>query len=248
MNLSQKNIIVTGASKGIGATTVDKLYSSGANIICCTRKPDQELIQKAKKLNKKNKNKIYNYNFDLFNENEVLREANKIVKDFDKIDCLVNNAGINHVSLFLMDKIEEIKKVFQINFFSQLLFSQIIIKKMMKNKSGSVIFLTSKAAIDSVSGRLAYASSKSSLINTTKILSKELGRFNIRVNGIAPGLINTDMLNNQLSTDEIDKLKKKIPLNKIGMTENVADLILFLCSENSNYINGQIINIDGGQY
>ena len=208
MNLSQKNIIVTGANKGIGAATVDKLYKAGANVICCTRKPNDELIDKADKLNKKNENKIFNYFFDFSSEEQVLREANKITKDFEKIDCLVNNAGTNHVSLFLMDKIEEIKKVFQINFFSQLLFSQIIIKKMMKNKSGSIIFLTSKAAIDSISGRLAYASSKSCLIDTTKILSKELGRFNIRVNGIAPGLIDTDMLNDQLSKDEIENLKK----------------------------------------
>ena len=117
---------------------------------------------------------------------------------------------------------------------------------MIKNKSGSVIFLSSKAAVDSVVGRLIYASSKSSLINSTKILSKELGRFNIRVNGICPGLINTDMLNNQIEKEELEKLKKLIPLNKIGLPEDVAELISFLCSDKSNYINGQMINIDGG--
>lgn len=247
MNLSKKNIIVTGANRGIGASTVNILHKYGANVICCSRILDKNLIEKSEKINKSSENKIYNYFFDLSKENEVILTAKKISEDFEKIDGLVNNAGVNHVSLFLMDKIEDIKKVFEINFFSQLVFSQIIIKKMIKNKSGSVIFLSSKAAVDSVVGRLAYASSKSSLINSTKILSKELGRFNIRVNGICPGLVNTDMLNNQIEKEELEKLKKSIPLNKIGLPEDVAELISFLCSDQSNYINGQMINIDGGQ-
>ena len=147
-----------------------------------------------------------------------------------------------------MDKIEDIKNVFQINFFSQLIFSKIIIKKMISKKQGSIIFLSSKAATDYVSGRLAYSASKSSLINTTKILSKELGRYKIRVNAIAPGLIDTDMSKSQLNVDQINEVLKTIPLKRIGTPENVADLVTFLCSEKSSYINGQIIKVDGGQY
>ena len=248
MNLHNKNIIVTGANKGIGAEIANNLHKNGANVICCTRKKNSSLIKNAEIQNKSNKNKIYNYEFDLSNEDEVLNIADQICKDFDQIDGLVNNAGINHVSLFLMDKIENIKKTFQINFFSQLIFSKIIIKKMMKKKAGSIIFISSKAALDHVPGRLAYSSSKSSLINTTEILSKELGRYNIRVNAIAPGIIDTDMLKNQLNKSEIDNILQKIPLNKIGSPENVADLVTFLSSEKSSYINGQIISIDGGQY
>ena len=144
-------------------------------------------------INKSKENNLYNFYFDFSNEDQITNVANNICSKFDQIDGLVNNAGINHVSLFLMDKIEDIKKVFQINFFSQLIFSKIIIKKMISKKQGSIIFLSSKAATDYVSGRLAYSASKSSLINTTKILSKELGRYKIRVNAIAPGLIDTDM-------------------------------------------------------
>ena len=119
---------------------------------------------------------------------------------------------------------------------------------MISKKQGSIIFLSSKAATDYVSGRLAYSASKSSLINTTKILSKELGRYKIRVNAIAPGLIDTDMSKSQLNEDEINEVIKTIPLKRMGTSENVADLVTFLCSEKSSYINGQLIKVDGGQY
>ena len=248
MKLHKKNIIVTGANRGIGAEIVNNLHKNGANVICCSRKVDKELEQKNLEINKAHGNKLYNFFFYLFNYTVVVDAANNICKKFDRIDGLVNNAGINHVALFLMDKIEDIKNVFQINFFSQLVFSNIVIKKMMVKKSGSIIFISSKAATDAVPGRLAYSTSKSSLITTTKILSKELGRYKIRVNAIAPGVIDTDMTNTQLNKDDINNILKTIPLKKIGTTKNISDLVTFLCSEESDYINGQLIKIDGGQY
>ena len=119
---------------------------------------------------------------------------------------------------------------------------------MIKKKTGSIIFLSSKAATDYVPGRLAYSASKSALINVTKILSKELGRYKIRVNAIAPGLIDTEMARSQLDDNQIKEILKNIPLNKIGKAIDVANLATFLCSDKSYYINGQLINVDGGQY
>ena len=248
MNLNKKNIIVTGANRGIGAEVVKNLHKCGANVICCSRVENKELTDLNLEINKSNENNLYNFYFDFSDEDQITNVANNICSKFDQIDGLVNNAGINHVSLFLMDKIEDIKNVFQINFFSQLIFSKIIIKKMISKKQGSIIFLSSKAATDYVSGRLAYSASKSALINTTKILSKELGRYKIRVNAIAPGLIDTDMSKSQLNVDQINEVLKTIPLKRMGTPENVADLVTFLCSEKSSYINGQIIKVDGGQY
>lgn len=248
MNLHKKNIIVTGSNRGIGAKIVKDLHKNGANVICCSRQKDHKLIEETERLNTTSENKMYNFFFDLAKDDEVESAANQICSKFENIDGLINNAGVNHVSLFLMDNISNIKNVFQINFFSQLIFSQIIIKKMISKKQGSIIFLSSKAATDYVTGRLAYSASKSSLINATKILSKELGRYKIRVNAIAPGLIDTDMSKSQLNVDEINKVLKTIPLKRIGTPENVADLVTFLCSEKSSYINGQLIKVDGGQY
>ena len=248
MNLNKKNIIVTGANRGIGAEIVKNLHKFGANVICCSRVENKSLTDMSLEINRSNENKLYNFFFDFSNEDQIISAANNICSKFDHIDGLVNNAGINHVSLFLMDKIEDIKSVFQINFFSQLIFSQIIIKKMINKKKGSIIFLSSKAATDFVPGRLAYSASKFSLINATKILSKELGRYKIRVNAIAPGLIDTDMSKSQLNEDEINEVIKTIPLKRMGTSENVADLVTFLCSEKSSYINGQLIKVDGGQY
>ncbi len=248
MNLNNKNIIVTGSNRGIGAEIVKDLHKNGANVICCSRKYDIKLIEEAKKLNKSYDNKIFNYFFDLNNEKEIENSATKICTEFESIDGLINNAGINHVSLFLMDKISNIKNVFQVNFFSQLILTNIIIKKMIKKKTGSIIFLSSKAATDYVPGRLAYSASKSALINVTKILSKELGRYKIRVNAIAPGLIDTEMARSQLDDNQIKEILKNIPLNKIGKAIDVANLATFLCSDKSYYINGQLINVDGGQY
>ena len=117
MNLNNKNIIVTGSNRGIGAEIVRDLHKNGANVICCSRKYDIKLIEETKKINKSHDNKIFNYFFDLNNEKEIENSAIKICTEFESIDGLINNAGINHVSLFLMDKISNIKNVFQVNFF-----------------------------------------------------------------------------------------------------------------------------------
>ena len=145
-----------------------------------------------------------------------------------------------------MTKIEKIKQIFDINFFSQLEFTQIIIKKMLKNKGSSIINISSTAALDPVQGRIAYSASKSALISFSQILSKELSKFNIRVNVIAPGLVDTDLMHESHSEEIINKVLRNTSVNRLGQASEIANLALFLSSNLSSYINGQVIRIDGG--
>ena len=159
---------------------------------------------------------------------------------------MVNNAGVIQTSLFQMTKIENIKKIFEVNYFSQLQFTQIILKKMMKKRKGSIINISSTSSIDAETGRLSYSSSKSALATSSKVLSRELGAFNIRVNVIAPGLTDTDLMRNNHSDEIIENVKKNISLKRIAEPEEIANVVLFLASDRSSYINGQVIRVDGG--
>ena len=170
----------------------------------------------------------------------------KILDENKKIDILVNNAGQNHVALFLMTKIKKFKEIFEINFFSQLVITQKIIKNMIKNKKGSIINIASNAATEADAGRSAYASSKASIITFTKILARELGSFGIRVNSISPGLTNTDMMNSGITEKIMSETINKIPLKRVAQPDEIASTCFFLASDSSSYITGENINVTGG--
>ena len=199
---SNKNVIITGSNKGIGKEILLLFANNNANIIACTRKKDNAFQNEINKISKDNNIKITNINFDFSKIDEVKESANYIIKNFEKIDVLINNAGVIDTSLFQMTKISKIREIFEINFFSQLEFTQIILKRMIKNTSSSIINISSTAALDPVAGRIAYSSAKSAIITYSKILSKELARFKVRVNVIAPGLTDTELMRKSHS-DEI---------------------------------------------
>ena len=145
-----------------------------------------------------------------------------------------------------MTKEEKIKEVFQVNFFSILKLVRAIVKIFIKNKNGSIINISSNAATECDAGRSIYAASKSALNSFTKCLSKELGPFNIRVNAVAPGLTNTKMIEKNLDKKILEETIKRIPLKRIASPDEIANVVLFLASDMSGYINGEIINITGG--
>ena len=146
-----------------------------------------------------------------------------------------------------MTKIEDMRKIFEINFFATFLFSQYIVKLMIKNKSqSSIINISSSAAIEANQGRSAYAASKSALTTLSKVMSKELSNFNIRVNIIAPGLTNTDMMLKSTSEKYLSETINRISQKRVAEPEEIANSVLFLASDLSSYINGQIIQVDGG--
>ena len=244
MLLKNKNAVVTGCNKGIGKEILRTFSNNGANVFACSRTIDDNFKKFCKDLENRNKTTVTPINLDLEDENNIKSAASLINVE---IDIIVNCAATIQTSLFQMTTQKDLNKIFQINVFSQILFTQYILKKMIKNKNGgSVIFVSSTSAIDGNKGRNAYASTKSALITQAKVLSKELGLKNIRVNAVAPGLTDTEMLKRNSPESLINKMKENISLGRIAKPEEIANVILFLSSDLSSYITGQVIRVDGG--
>jgi len=244
--LKNKLTLITGANRGIGLSILKKFSENGADIIACSRNRDEKFEQLILDISEKYKNKITPVYFDLTDENEITKGIEKIETISNKVEIVVNNAGVNQVSLFQMTSIKKIKEVFDINFFSHLKLTQRLMKILIKNKKGSIINISSNAAEECDAGRLAYASSKSALIAFTKVLSKELGSFNIRVNAIAPGLTNTDMMGKDVSKKILDTAINRIALKRVAEPEEISNVALFLASDLSSYVSGEVVFVTGG--
>lgn len=246
MLLKNKWGIVTGCSRGIGYNILKTFSQNGSNIYACVRNIDDEFLDKKKELENKNKNQIIPIQFDLSDKNIVKQAANQINQEKKNIEFLINNAAIIHNKFFQLTKIDEFYEVFEINFFNQVFFTQNLIRNFIKNKSGSIIFLSSSAAEDGNIGRSVYSSSKAALNSFAKVLSRELGPSNIRINVISPGLINTEMMKKSTDPKYLENILKDIPLKRIGESDDISNLALFLVSDLSKYLTGREIRIDGG--
>ena len=194
MLLKGKNAVVTGCNKGIGKKILEVFSENGATVFACVRNIDEQFKSFLKELTKKTNNQIIPIQFDLNDEIKIKEAANTILTSNKPIDILVNNAATIHTAIFQMTSIKKLKEVFEINFFSQTIFTQYILKSMIKKKGGSILYVSSSSALDGNEGRSAYSAAKSALISQSKVLSRELGVHNIRVNTIAPGLTDTDMM------------------------------------------------------
>ena len=248
MEKNNKTVIITGCNRGIGKSIFELFYKKKINIWACARKESQEFSDFIKELKNTNSKEVFikDIYFDFDNTEDVKNAAQKIALSGDKIDGLINNAGIIHTATFQMTTVETFKKIFNTNFFSQLYFTQYILKNMVKNTSGSIVNISSTAAFDGAEGRAAYSSSKAALLSVTKIMASELAKFNIRVNAIAPGLTNTDMLLKNHSKEIIKKTLDKIPIKRVAEPSEIAKVALFLISDSSSYITGQTLRVDGG--
>ena len=241
-DLKDKNIIVTGASGGIGNSIVKKLCEKGANILASGTK-----LEKLEKLKSENKN-IKILKFDI----SEIEKIDQFIEDASSelggnLDCLINNAGITQDNLAIRMSVEEWKKVIDINLTSTFLMSKSAIKKMLKNKSGKIINITSVVGHTGNLGQANYTASKAGIIAMSKSLAIEYAKKNINVNCISPGFIKTAM------TDKIDEKFKeiiisKIPSARLGEPEDIANAVLFLSSDQSNYINGETLHVNGGMY
>ena len=194
MLLANKTAVVTGANKGIGQSIVDLFSRNGANIFACSRLVNDDFLKFVNETEQKHKNKIIPIELDFSKAENIKSAFAKIRENSDKLDILINNAAAIHTALFNMTSIDKLKEIFEINFFSQTMFTQYISKLMIKNNSGSIVYMSSSSAIDSNEGRSAYSASKAAIISQAKTLSRELGIYNVRVNTIAPGLTKTDMM------------------------------------------------------
>ena len=241
-DLKENNVIVTGATGGIGNSIVKKLYDAGANILATGTKDE-----KLQELKKKFQN-IQTLKFDISQINNLENFVENATKQFEgKLDCLVNNAGVTQDNLAIRMSIEEWKKVIDINLTSTFLISKFAIKKMLKNKKGKIINITSVVGHTGNLGQTNYTASKAGIVAMSKSLAIEYAKKNININCISPGFIKTAM------TDKIDEKFKeviisKIPSARLGEPEDIANAVIFLASSNSDYINGETLHVNGGMY
>ena len=243
--LTGKNAFITGCNRGIGKAILGKLMSNNANIYCAVKKKDSGLSECLERYNKASGSRAEIIELDLSNGKHIKDSIKILYERKEKIDILINNAGIAQGSIFEMTSIDTMKDVFEINFFSQLTLTQLLLRFLKKSDAACIINIGSITGLIPEIGNISYGSSKAALMFATKIMANELARHNIRVNAIAPGLINTDMLD-QMDSKSIDTILDQSFLKKIGEVEDIAALVLFLASEAAKLINGQIIRVDGG--
>ncbi len=244
--LSGKTAIVTGSNRGIGKAITEIFAINGANVWACARKSSPDFIEFTEQLAKDNNVQINPLYFDLIDEKQMKDAIKSIRSAKQPVDILVNNAGAIFTALFQMTSVDKMKELFDINFFSQIKFSQYIIKLMIKEKKGSVINIASSAAYECNEGRMAYAATKSAVITSSVVMSRELGLSNIRVNGIAPGLTQTDMMELNTPKEVLENVVQRTSLRRVGQPKEIANTALFLASEMSSFITGQVLRVDGG--
>ena len=241
-DLKNKNIIVTGASGGIGNSIVKKLYEVGANVLASGTR-----IEKLEDL-KKIYNNIKILNFDIAESDKIEQFIEMATDNLGgKLDCLINNAGITRDNLAIRMNFDEWKRVLDINLTSTFLMSKFAIKKMLKNKSGKIVNITSVVGHTGNVGQANYTAAKAGIVAFSKSLALEYAKKNININCISPGFIKTAM------TDKIDdKFKEaiisKIPSARLGEPDDIANAVLFLISKQSDYINGETLHVNGGMY
>ena len=247
MEKLKRTAIITGSNRGIGKEFVKVFAQAGYDIYACARKQDCAFEEYLNNLSVDCDVEIKPVYFDLNSEEEIKEGMKSIFADKKKIDVLINNAGIAYGGLFTMTSLDKLKEVYQVNVFAQVLMMQLVSRvMMMRQKSGCIINMCSVGGIETSPGYLAYGSSKAALIWITKSLSKELGPYNIRVNGIAPGLVDTEM-GNYKSDEEKEKVLNRMSIRRMGKTEEIAKAALYIASDDAAYMTGHIMVLDGGR-
>ena len=239
-----KVVLVTGGSRGIGASLVKFLATKGYQVILNYNKSEEKAKKIQIELQKQNI-KIDIIKANVANKLEVSKLVKYIIERYNKIDVLINNAGISQEKLFLDLTDDDWEHIMNINLNSVYFCSKEVLPYMLKRKEGCIINISSIWGETGASCEVAYSTTKAAINGFTKALAKEMGPSNIRINSIAPGIIDTDM-NKNLSQEDITKIKEEIPLNKIGAPEDIAKCAKWLIED--TYTTGQIININGGWY
>jgi len=244
--LKNKVAVVTGCNRGIGKEIVRVFAENGANIWACVRKENQSFTKFIHNLEQKHSVNINPVYFDLSDELQIKAGVKTIINSKQPVNILVNNAGIIFTALFQMYSMEKLREMFEINYFSQMLLTQYISRLMIRQRSGSIINISSSAAIEGNEGRTGYASAKASMIASTKVLARELAPYNIRVNAVAPGLTETEMMVNSTPEDALQETLNRICLRRVGEPREIANTALFLASDLSSYTTCQVLRVDGG--
>lgn len=243
-NLNGKIVLVTGGSKGIGEKIVEKFAQCGCNIAFTYNSSEENAKKIADKVALDNI-KVKTYKMDVTNREEIKNIINDVINDFGGIDILVNNAGITADAYLMLMSDEKWDNVINTNLGSVYYASKCVLPNMIRRKGGAIINVSSVAGIIGVAGQTNYSATKSAIIGFTKSLSKEIAGKNIRVNAVAPGYIETEMLG-KVNENIRKNFQSQVPLKRLGKPEDIANVVAFLASDNSSYITGQTIVVDGG--
>lgn len=240
-----KTAIITGANRGIGRVMLEKFAQNHYDIWACARNENDEFVTAIEKLSSKMGVSITPIYFNLSSEDDIKRGIKNILNEKKNIDVLINNAGVAHGGAFNMTSIKTMREVYEINVFAQVQIMQLVSRKMMRQENGGcIINMCSAGGIKISPGYLAYGSSKAALIYITKMAAKELGQYKIRVNGIAPSLVETSM--GRYKTDsEMEKYFSEMAIKRFANPEEIAEAALYIAS--SDFITGHILAVDGGR-
>ena len=239
-----KVALITGATRGIGRQIAITLANSGFDIVVNYRKENDDLEDTKKEIEETGR-KCLAVQGDVSNYGECEKFVKEAIEEYGKIDVLVNNAGITKDNLLMRMKKEDFESVIDVNLIGTFNVTKNVIPYMIKARNGKIVNISSVVGISGNAGQTNYSASKAGIIGFTKSLAKEVASRNINVNAIAPGFIKTDMTD-VLKEEVKEEISKTIPLKRMGEAKDVANLVKFLVSEESNYITGQVINVDGG--
>lgn len=245
MLLAGKTALITGCLKGIGFEAMQLCARNGANVYACCQREDASFEAARLHLAEETGVAITPMYFDLGNEDEVKASLRQLVSSKTAIDVLLNVAGMTEDAQFAMTSTESMRRVYGINVVSQMAITQSIGRLMARRGGGSIVYVSSISALDGNEGQLSYSASKAALIGATKTLASEFAPQNIRVNAIAPGVIDTDMTA-AIPEPARERLRSRIPMRRLGLPREVAGVLLFLASDLSRYVTGQVIRVDGG--
>lgn len=245
MNLSGKKILVTGGSRGIGAGIVSYLADCGAQV-AFTYSSNKESAQKVLS-SLKNSDQHFIVAMNVADEKSVEEAFNQVLEKFGNLDGLVNNAGITKDQLILRMGLEDFDQVYQVNMRGTFYCTKLALKPMLKARKGSIVNISSVVGHTGNPGQTNYTASKSGIEGLSRSIALELSSRNIRSNCVAPGFIESDMTH-ELTDDQKKKMLERVPLGRIGSAQDIASAVAFLLSDESNYITGHVLHVNGGLY
>lgn len=244
--LKDKNIVITGCNRGIGLAVLKACAENGANVFACMRSQSEETEKRLQAFSEKYGVEIYPVYFDLGEERMIREGASEILKYKVPISGIVNNAGVvGAKSLFLMTSLEDIRRTFDINFFGHVFLTQRLLKNMIRNKCGSIVNISSAAALDGDPAQFEYVTSKAAMIGASRKWANELGGYGIRANVVAPGVTETDMVS-EMKTELLEDTVGNTALQRMGQPDEIAKTVVYLLSDYSSYMTGQVVRVDGG--